>query len=445
MRNIHKPLNPLKPDTGHFPFPAVKKGCIGLILRLISFNYRHTQNKENPMPQNRLTVIFIIAFLNLVGFGIIIPILPYYASAYGLDAAMIGVLIAVYPAAQLVAGPVLGRLSDRYGRRPVLIATVWINTAAFVLFALAPNAWALFLSRIISGLAMGNSSVLEAYISDISEGAERTSYLGRVGAALGLGFIIGPALGGAFSGSGYAVPAFIAAGLSVINVWAIWRWLPESKSERPARQRYALWSLQQLRNALQTPMMGRLLFTRFVFSLAFSTFTTIFALFAQQVLRLNSVQTGYMLAYAGFLMILVQGILVERLVKRHNEGHLIFYSMLLMVAALCGWAFSDNVWKVVLVMIPLSVAAGIFRTVITSSLTRVSQPDEVGGVLGLSLSADSLTRVIAPSMGGFLMVSLGAAWPALSGALFLLLLLPGAFRHFVKTDNPVFRTQKETS
>ncbi len=393
------------------------------------------------MSLNRLTVIFIVAFLNLVGFGVIIPILPYYATAYGLDAAMIGVLIAVYPAAQLVAAPILGRLSDHYGRRPVLIGTVIINTAAFILFALAPNARLLFLSRIISGFAMGNSSVLEAYISDISEGTERTYFLGRMGAALGMGFVVGPGIGGAFSGAGYSVPAFIAAGLSLVNVWAIYAWLPESGSMHKKTQRRALWSVGQLHNALRTPLMARLLFTRFVFSLAFSTFTTIFALYAQQVLLLNSGETGYLLAYAGLLMILVQGLLVERLVKRYDEGGLMFFSMLLMILALIGWAFSDKVWKVVAVMIPLSAAAGIFRTVITSSLTRVSKPEEVGGVLGLSLSADSLTRVIAPSMGGYLLGTLGAAWPALSGAFLLALVLPGAFRHFVRTENPVFRTR----
>ncbi len=393
------------------------------------------------MPRNRLTIIFIIAFLNLVGFGIIIPILPYYAAEFGLNTAMIGILIAVYPAAQLISAPLLGRLSDRFGRRPLLLISVFINTLAFLVFALAPNAAVLFISRIMAGLAMGNSSVLQAYITDLTEGPERTYCLGRVGAALGLGFIVGPALGGGFSSSGYAVPVFIAAFLSLLNVVAVYFWLPESLPDDGKNHKEAgLWSLRHLANVFHRPLIAALLNTRFFFSLAFSTFTTIFALYAQEILHLSSAQTGYILAYAGFLIILVQGLMVEQLVKHFNEGSLLFYSMILMVLALIGWAFSDTVLTLMLVLIPLSVASGVFRTVITSTLTRASTPEEVGGVLGLSLSADSLTRVIAPSLGGVLLASLGAAYPALSGAFFLLLILPGAYKRYLKSKDPVFHT-----
>ncbi len=392
------------------------------------------------MPRNRLTVIFIIAFLNLVGFGIIIPILPYYAAEFGLNTAMIGVLIGVYPAAQLVSAPLLGRLSDRFGRRPLLMITVLINTAAFLVFALATNATVLFISRILAGLAMGNGSVLQAYVTDLTEGPERTYCLGRIGAALGLGFIVGPALGGLFSSSGYALPAFLAAFLSLLNLLAIYFWLPESLKAGERIQSARLWSLHSMKNIFRQPLIANLLNTRFFFSLAFSTFTTIFALYAQDILRLSSAQTGYILAYAGFLIILVQGVMVEQLVKHINEGSLLFYSMVLMVLALIGWAFSDSVLKVMLALIPLSVASGVFRTVITSTLTRAGRPEEIGGILGLSLSADSLTRVIAPSLGGILLASLGPAWPALSGAFLLLLIVPGAYKRYLKSDNPVFHT-----
>ncbi len=392
------------------------------------------------MPRNRLTIIFIIAFLNLVGFGIIIPILPYYAGEFGLNTAMIGVLIAVYPAAQLISAPLLGRLSDRFGRRPLLLISVFINTLAFLVFALAPNAAVLFTSRILGGLAMGNSSVLQAYITDLTEGPERTYCLGRIGAALGLGFIVGPALGGGFSASGYALPALLAALLGLLNVLAIYFWLPESLPDGESRKRAGLWSFRRLANVFQRPLIASLLNTRFFFSLAFSTFTTIFALYAREILHLSSAQTGYILAYAGFLIILVQGLMVEQLVKHFNEGSLLFYSMLLMIVALVGWAFSDSVLTLMLVLVPLSVASGVFRTVITSTLTRASTPEEVGGVLGLSLSADSLTRVIAPSLGGVLLASLGSAWPALSGAFFLLLIVPGAYKRYLKSSDPVFHT-----
>jgi len=388
---------------------------------------------------SRLTTIFIVAFLNLIGFGIIIPLLPFYADTFGADAGQIGLLIASYPAAQLLASPFLGRLSDRFGRRPVLIWTILGNAVAFVIFAWAESLTVLFISRIASGLMMGNGSVIQAYVADITGEHDRATGLGRLGAALGLGFIIGPAMGGVLAPLGYEAPAYAAAMLSLLNTFAVYMWLPESKGS--GKSAIAAISLSSMRHALRRPFISTLLSVRFLFSLAFSTFTTIFALFAQKELLLNADQTGYLLAYAGFLIVLVQGIVIERLVRVFRDGPLIFYSIIMMVLALAGWAYSSTVLLVVLVMIPLTLASGVFRTIVSSSLTKTVEDDEIGGILGISMSLDSLTRVVAPAAGGFLMESIGTGAPALFSAALLAAILPLAWKKFVAGSKNSFNRE----
>lgn len=391
------------------------------------------------MQKQRLTVIFIIAFLNLVGFGIIIPLLPFYAETFGADAAIIGLLIASYPAAQFISAPLLGRLSDRFGRRPVLLWTVVGNAFAFIAFGLAGSLTILFISRIFSGLMMGNGSVIQACVSDITEGKQRTASLGKIGAALGLGFIVGPAIGGVFSHFGFSMPAYVAALLSLINYVAIFFMLPETRDPLTTHSEATRVSLKRLIRVLRISEVRLLANTRFFFSLAFSTFTTIFALFAQQKLGLNADQTGYILAYAGVLIVIVQGFVVEKLITFFSEGWLVLSSMILMVISLLGWSFSNSVLLVLIVLLPLSLSSGVFRTVLTSMFTCVVEPDEVGGTLGLSLSIDSFTRIIAPGIGGYLIGKWGAGAPALLSAFLLMLVIPLTWKRYLKFNDTASR------
>ena len=239
------------------------------------------------MDKRRLVTVFVIVFVDLLGFGLILPLLPYYADAYGATPFVVGLLAASYAAAQLVGAPVLGRLSDRYGRRPILLISIAGTVVGFLLLglaeplgrALAGNSSAattnaiilaiLFLSRILDGVTGGNISVAQAYITDVTDEENRARGLGLIGAAFGLGFIIGPALGGALSaGERYAVPAFVAAAIAALNWFAVLFWLPESLTEeskaelakQPAR---SILSVRELVNALKRPRFGPLLNVRF--------------------------------------------------------------------------------------------------------------------------------------------------------------------------------------
>jgi len=397
------------------------------------------------MDNKRLYSVLGIVFIDLLGFGLILPLLPYYADAYGATPIVVGLLTASYAAAQLLGAPLLGRLSDRYGRRPVLLISVAGTMIGFLLLGLAEplgNSLAqmlfgssntmytnmiiialLFLSRIIDGLTGGNITVAQAYITDITDYKNRARGLGMIGAAFGLGFILGPAIGGALSTWGYAVPAFLAAVLAAINLVAIYFYLPESLSQEQratlANRERPSFSIKTLWEALNRPGVGPLLHVRFIFGLAFATFQTVFPLFALYRLNLDARQTGFVLAYVGVLVALVQGVGIGKLTARYREVNLIFASAIIMTFSLLAWAFTPNVIILLIVLIPLSFAGGTLNTVLNSTLTKSVSTQEIGGTLGLSASLESLTRVIAPSMGGFLLGSLGTWAPGVLSVLLM--------------------------
>jgi DHA1 family tetracycline resistance protein-like MFS transporter len=397
------------------------------------------------MDKKRLYSVLGIVFIDLLGFGLILPLLPYYADAFGASPTVVGLLTASYAAAQLLGAPLLGRLSDRYGRRPVLLISVAGTMGGFLLLGLAEplgNGLSqvlfgssntmytniiiislLFLSRIIDGLTGGNITVAQAYITDITDDKNRARGLGMIGAAFGLGFILGPAIGGVLSTWGYAVPAFLAAGLAAINLAAIYLYLPESLSQEQraalANREQASFTIKALWEALNRPGVGPLLHVRFIFGLAFATFQTVFPLFALYRLDLDARQTGFVLAYVGVLVALVQGVGIGKLTARFREVNLIFASAIIMTFSLLAWAFTPNVLILLIVLLPLSFAGGTLNTVLNSTLTKSVSTQEIGGTLGLSASLESLTRVIAPSMGGFLLGSLGTWAPGVLSVLLM--------------------------
>ena len=290
------------------------------------------------MNNKRLLTIFLIVFVDLLGFSLILPLLPYYAATFGSDPFITGLLVASYALAQLIGAPILGRWSDRVGRRRVLLVSIFGTFIGFLLLGFAGALWILFVSRIIDGLTGGNLTVAQAYITDVTDQKNRAKGLGMIGAAFGMGFTIGPAVGGALSVFGYSVPAFAAAALAFMNLIAVFFFLPESLT---AEQRAALatnkrppFTFRALWTALSRQRVGPLLHTRFFFGLAFAMFQSIFALYAQYRLNLNAQTTGYVLAYVGVLLVIVQGFAVGRLAAKFSETRIIFVGSITMTLAL---------------------------------------------------------------------------------------------------------------
>jgi DHA1 family tetracycline resistance protein-like MFS transporter len=370
----------------------------------------------------KLISVILVVFIDLLGFSLILPLLPYYAATFGANGFVTGLLVASYAAMQFIAAPLLGRMSDRYGRRPILLVSIAGTSIGFLVLGFANALWMLFASRIIDGLSGGNLSVAQAYISDVTDPQDRAKGLGLVGAAFGLGFIIGPVSGGLLSQWGYAVPAFFAAALSLINLVLVYFWLPESltpekRAEMPGRGPAV--NLNALLAALRRPFTGSLLITRFFFGLAFAIFQTIFALYALSRFHLTAAQTGYILTYVGVLSVVTQGFLVGRITRRVREDILIGVCVVVMALGLLGWALAPSVLFLLVIMAPTAVAGGLLNTILTSTLTKAVEPQEVGGILGISTSIESLTRVIAPILGGYLLVAFGAWAPGLFGAILL--------------------------
>ena len=413
---------------------------------------------EATVGRSRLLTIFLIVFVDLLGFGLILPLLPFYAETYGASPLVVGLLTASYAAAQLIGAPLLGRLSDRYGRRPVLLASILGTAIGFVLLgvadplgralagALAPAAAngiilaLLFVSRIVDGLTGGNLTVAQAYITDVTTEQDRSRGLGLIGAAFGLGFIFGPAAGGLLSTWGYAVPALVAAALATLNLGAVALFLPESltqdlRARLHTRPRPAF-SLGALAQALARPRVGPLLHIRFFFGLAFALFQSIFPLYAQYRLGLDARGTGFVLTYAGLLIAFVQGGLVGAVSRRFPDRVVVMASVSVMAAALLAWALTPNLGVLLVVLVPLSVAGGLLNTLLSSALTKAVYSEDVGGTLGLAASVESLTRGLAPTLGGWLLGQIGVWAPGALGAGLMLWVAAFTWRRLIANPDP---------
>lgn len=386
--------------------------------------------------------IFLVVLIDLFGFSLILPLLPYYAESFGANEFVTGVLIASYALAQFIGAPILGRLSDRYGRKPILIASVFGTFLGFILMGYAQTLLILFIARVFDGLTGGNISVAQAYITDVTDKQERAKAMGMIGAAFGIGFIFGPVTGGFLSQYGYHVPALFAAALSLINLGMITFGLPESlpKEDRQFKTDAPKVNLAALMIALKRPFTGPLIIGRFMFGLAFSMFQTVFSLYALSRFQLDAVNVGYVLTYVGVLAVITQGFLVGKIVKRFEESTLITFFIGLMAISVLGWALANSVMTLLIVLTPLSISGGILNTLLSSTLTKTVEPKEVGGILGLSSSLESFTRVIAPIGGGWLLQSYSASAPGYFGTVILTLLFIFAVVRIypMRIENPPF-------
>jgi len=404
------------------------------------------------LKNSRLLTIFLIVFVDLLGFSLLLPQLPYYAESFGATPVIVGLLVASYAAAQLFGAPLLGRQSDRVGRRPVLLLSVAGTITGFLLLGFAPTLGKLlapilkgvsenqlvililFISRILAGLTGGNITVAQAYIADVTDEENRAKGLGMIGAAFGLGFIIGPAAGGILSQWGYSVPAFTAAGIAALNFTGILFLLPESlTSERRdeiSQRKQIPFTLKALVDVLRRPKVGPLLHVRFFYGLGFAMFQGIFSLYTQAI-GLSAQTTGYILAYVGVISVIVQGVLIGKLTKRFRENWLIITGLWVMALALLAWGFTRQLWVLLIVILPLGLAGGVLNTVLQSVISKSVHRDEIGGILGIAGSLEAFTRVIAPSIGGLLLQSLGIWAPGLFSAVVLVWAVTFAYRRIV--------------
>lgn len=363
------------------------------------------------MNRSPLLVIFITVFIDLIGFGIVIPVLPFYVegSRFNASPSMVGLLFASYSIMQLIFTPVLGRLSDRYGRRPILLISLLGTAAGFLILGLATTLWMLFLGRIIDGISGGNISTAQAYIADVTTPENRARGMGMIGAAFGLGFIFGPAIGGILSRFGIEVPFLFAAGLALFNAALLYFTLPETVTkEHPARVQAKSGRWKQLFEALRQQRLAYVLVIYFLFIVAFSIMTSSFALFTMFRFGYDAHDTGWLFGYVGLIGAVIQGGLIGRLVKIFGELRLVVAGALLFSASLFVIPLTGPQTGVA-TLLAVGAIFAIGNALSTPSLASLASKSvgraEQGGVLGVTQSVASLARVVGPLIASALIYS----------------------------------------
>jgi DHA1 family tetracycline resistance protein-like MFS transporter len=364
-----------------------------------------------------LIIIFLTVFIDLIGFGIIIPLLPFYAETFGGGALTVGLLSTSFSLMQFIFAPVWGRLSDRIGRRPVILLGLFGSFLAYLLFGLARTLTLLFVSRVFAGIAAANIPTAQAFIADTTTPENRAKGMGLIGAAFGLGFIFGPAIGGFLSRWGYVVPAFFASALSLANFVAAYFLLPESR--RHVDSPHGVFGpsrLAALKRAVVRPHLPVLLIVYFVVIAAFSGFETTFALFTQRRFQFTASTIGYSFAFLGVLLAVIQGGLVGRAAKRFGERNLMSFAILSLAIGLALIPLARSVTGLYVSLGILAIGMGFNGPSVLSLISRLSDDDDQGGILGVSQSLASLARIAGPAWGGFTYDRLGIEFPYFSSA-----------------------------
>jgi MFS family permease len=358
-----------------------------------------------------LGVIFFTVFLDLVGFGMILPLLPFYAEHFDASPFLIGVLFASYSLAQAVFAPLLGRVSDRLGRRPVLLSSILVNGISYILFAVAASYGWLLLARIMAGTASANYAVAQAYVADVTPRARRARGMGWAGAAFGLGFVVGPAMGGFLALLGHVAVPVGAAALSFANLALAFLLLPESPPLLDPEERES-WSEKGLASDKVTQRLLRGLYLLlFLVIFSFSAMEATLALFCQERFDFGAVETSWLFVFVGLVMVSVQGGLVGSLVQRWGENRLVVLGIVLMSAGLFLLPFSYWIPFLAATVGLLALGSGLHNPSLVAMVSHLAHENAQGNALGLSRSMGALARSVGPLWGGWVFQRMGPEWP----------------------------------
>lgn len=368
-----------------------------------------------------LLIIFLTILVNLIGFGIIIPLLPFYAETFGASPLTIGLLFASFSLAQLFASPVLGAWSDRWGRRPILIFSLIGTVVSFVMLAVAHSLAMLFAARLVDGLSGGNITTARAYIGDIATDENRAKSFGMLGAAFGLGFIIGPALGGLFAHISYTAPIWAAAVITILATLLAWFWLPETVHRVEAVAGSPWKALRELSGRAS---LRRLFAIDFLYWGSFAVYQTTFALFGARRFGFDATHTGYLLAAFGFLGVIVQVVLVGPVVKRMGEKQTLVIGLILAAIGWGGSSMTHSLPVFIALLIPGALGIGLCNPSLVSLVSGAAGRHEQGRVQGAAGALESLGRTLGPIWGNGALQFLGEG-AAYGSAAFVLLATAG--------------------
>lgn len=376
------------------------------------------------MKDKRLIIIFITVFIDLVGFGIIIPMNPYLAGRYGASPLEVGLLMSVYSLCQFIFAPLWGQWSDRYGRRPVILMSLLGAALAHTGFAFADSLTGLILARGLAGLFGGNISAAMAYIADVTEAKDRSKGMGLIGAAFGLGFICGPVLGGVFGEVGRhlgahpplneSFPALIAAAICFLNFLSALKFLPESR--KVPLEHKKVFRLLKIYQVLGEPVVGGLICLVFLNVFAMAHVEASLFLYVREKFGWSMPQASFGFAYIGVIMVFTQGYLIRKIMPQYGERVLLLAGLGLSLAAYALIALATGVPVLALAVTLLGLGNGLTNPSLNGGISLASGRDEQGGNLGVSQSVSSLARILGPPTGGALYQSYGSWTPFAAAA-----------------------------
>ena len=387
-----------------------------------------------------LAVLFATVFINLVGFGLVVPLLPFFAQSLKAEAWQITLMFSAYSLGQFFAEPFWGRLSDRIGRKPVLLMTLIANALGYLMLAFVPNIWLAIAVRLFTGLGAGNISTVQGYVADVTPPEQRAGRMGLIGAAFGLGFIVGPGLGGLLTQPqlgrlGYQLPIFLAAALAAVAAVGVVVFLRESRAKAdPAAPRPAF--LAGLKDARDNAVVSRVLVVTLIYMAGFSAMESVFGLWSESRYQWGAREVGLSFMIVGIVSTLNQGFFAGRLARRFGEsrvlatGMLLFgTSLVLQVLAPVAWFPATRLelgaltipvvqgWIIPIVMAIGACGMSLAMPNISAMISRASPPDRQGAMLGLNMASSSVARIFGPMIAGAIFSGLGHDWPFVIGAL----------------------------
>ncbi|UCC70948.1 MAG: MFS transporter [Gemmatimonadota bacterium] len=358
--------------------------------------------------------------VDMIGFGIVLPLLPYYAVEFGADDWMVGPLVASFSVAQLLATPFLGKISDHYGRRPLILAGLALSALSYVLFGLATTVTVLFVSRIVQGASGGTIAVAQAYVADTTAPERRAQVLGWLSAATGAAFMVGPAIGSwAWRWGGHTAPGFVAAALCLVNLALAVRFLPEPVGARSVERRASL-AVPRLRDVLRAALsgpLGRMIAIYFLGIGAFASMTAIFPLYLGARFAIDESTVGYVFVYVGSVSVLVRGVAVGKLVRRFGEPRVSRFGAVMLGLGLGVGAIADTYLLLALALTLVAAGTGTLFPPLAALISRSSAPEVQGSTLGINQFFGGVARVVGPLWGAAVFDAYGPGAPFLTAAL----------------------------
>lgn len=353
-----------------------------------------------------LLIVLLIQITEVLGFSLILPLLPFYAQDFGATPLVVASIMSLFSLFQFVSAPILGRLSDYWGRKPVLLASQLSTLVSFIILAKATSLWMIFLSRAVDGLLGSNFAVAQAYISDVSSKKDRSKAFGISGMAFGIGFLIGPAVGGFLSVFGFSVPAWGAAGMSFVTILLTLFFLKETVKKKAVGADFKIIDFKVFGKYFKDKKIRRLLLGFLAYLLTHVVWTSNLALYTDRRWGFNAQNIGWMLAYVGLVTIIFRGVLISRMIDKWGEEKLRFWGVLATIFGLVGFLGNGSVWSLGITLSLFAFGSGVIRPLMMGNLSRSVGGKEQGAMMGLTNSLGSLAQIVGPLVGGWLLTYL---------------------------------------